>query len=132
MSNIDDALGISSTTPPASAVHDGATSSFSSRYADGYTAAGFIVGFGTVIKVVSFIAGALVLMGFIASNFHMGVASSVAGFAGMIFGALIAFVGFIAGVMVSAQGQMLKATLDSAVNTSPFLENQERRRIMRA
>jgi hypothetical protein len=37
---------------------------------------------------------------------------------------------FISGVLVSAQGQILKANLDSAVNSSPFLADGEKALIM--
>jgi len=49
---------------------------------------------------------------------------------GLGAGALIAFVGWVLGVLVSAQGRMLKATLDTAVNSSPFLSNAERAEVM--
>jgi hypothetical protein len=38
---------------------------------------------------------------------------------------------FILGSLVSAQGQILKATLDGAVNTSPFLTDEQRAQMMR-
>jgi hypothetical protein len=37
---------------------------------------------------------------------------------------------FVLGIIVSAQGQILKANLDSAVNTSPFLTTQQKARVM--
>jgi hypothetical protein len=37
---------------------------------------------------------------------------------------------FVCGTIVCAQGQMLLAALDSAVNNSPFLDNPQRASIM--
>jgi hypothetical protein len=37
---------------------------------------------------------------------------------------------YVVGILVSAQGQILKASLDSAVNSSPFLTNEQRAKIM--
>jgi hypothetical protein len=37
---------------------------------------------------------------------------------------------WILGVVVAAQGQILKAVLDTAVNSSPFLSNDEKAKIM--
>ena len=42
----------------------------------------------------------------------------------------MAGIGWIFGALISSQGQLLKATLDSAVNTSPFLDDSERARMM--
>ncbi|HEV2844758.1 MAG TPA: hypothetical protein VG477_07925, partial [Thermoanaerobaculia bacterium] len=37
---------------------------------------------------------------------------------------------YVAGIMISAQGQLLRATLDSAVNSSPLLENEQKAQIL--
>jgi hypothetical protein len=46
----------------------------------------------------------------------------LAGFIGLLF--------FLLAVLIRAQGQILKASLDSAVNSSPFLTNDQRPKIM--
>jgi hypothetical protein len=129
MSDIGSALGISAATLPSPPRNAGA-SSFFSRYADGYQAAGFIVGFGAVIKVASIIVGALVVIVSFIASVNEPERSAVTLGIGVLMGALIGFGGFITGIVVSAQGQMLKALLDTAVNTSPFLANPERTKIM--
>ena len=51
---------------------------------------------------------------------------------GLFFAAAVWFaLFFVLGVLVSAQGQILRATLDSAVNSSPFLTNDQRASIMK-
>jgi hypothetical protein len=37
---------------------------------------------------------------------------------------------YLLGLIVMAQGQILKASLDGAVNSSPFLQNEQRAKIM--
>ena len=45
---------------------------------------------------------------------------------GLVVGAVVAIPLFVLGVFVAAHGQVLKATLDEAVHTSPFLTDDER------
>jgi len=49
----------------------------------------------------------------------------------IFFGALVALSGWIIGVLLDGYGHQLKATLDMAVNSSPFLSNAQRSQIMR-
>lgn len=49
---------------------------------------------------------------------------------GMLFAAFVGVLFYLFGVIVSAQGQILKASLDGALNNSPFLTNDHRARIM--
>ena len=50
---------------------------------------------------------------------------------GGLFVAAIWFVLFFAlGIIVSAQGQILKADLDGAVNTSPFMTDDQKAHVM--
>jgi hypothetical protein len=98
------------------------------RYTDAYRIAKAIAAVGETIKIVAIIAGALMLLvGF-------GGASSFFGGASILFGLFLGVIvgggGFILGILLSAQGQVLKATLDTAVNSSPFLENIQRAEIM--
>lgn len=44
----------------------------------------------------------------------------------LLFGALL----YCVGVLVAAQGQILLATLDTAVNSSPFLTNEDKAKAM--
>jgi hypothetical protein len=49
---------------------------------------------------------------------------------GVGFGFISMFLFWLAGTIVSAVGQILKAILDTAVNTSPFLTPEEKQRII--
>ena len=46
------------------------------------------------------------------------------------FAAFVGILLFVLGTLVAAQGQILKAALDSAVNSSPFLNDPDRAEIM--
>jgi hypothetical protein len=46
------------------------------------------------------------------------------------FAAAVGAMFFFWGILVAAQGEILNATLDTAVNSSPFLSNEQRGRIM--
>ena len=47
-----------------------------------------------------------------------------------LYAAVIALIGWIIGTAVSALGLMLKANLDTAVNSSPFLSDIEKAQAM--
>jgi hypothetical protein len=102
------------------------------RYLDAYRVARFIVGLGTFIKVLGAVAGILVfVIGLFGASETFGRnGQEIAGLVAFLMGAVVWLVFFIAGVIVSAQGQQLKATLDSAVHTSPFLDPEGKARAM--
>lgn len=110
--------------------------SLKKRYWDAYVVARTTVGIGTAIKVVGAVLGILIFVGVlvIANNgpryYRSGDAQVIAAILGGVWGALVWLFFFIWGVLVSAQGQILKASLDGAVNSSPFLTNEQRARIM--
>jgi hypothetical protein len=125
------------------------------RYKDGYRVARLSVGLGTFFKVVGVIVGVVIAGGSVIAALSLGYAMSptinplgrmsettpsLSG-AGMTTAILVLVLGFaiavvagglqfLLGVIVSAQGQILKAELDTAVNSSPFLVDQQRAQIM--
>lgn len=97
------------------------------RYRDAYWTARAINGTGQTIKVLGIaLAVALALVGGAAAS-KLGAAF---GFAALILGVVVGMPIHVLGVIVAAQGQILKATLDSAVNSSPLLSKDEIREIM--
>jgi len=50
--------------------------------------------------------------------------------AGVFVGGIVLLITWILGVFVSALGQLLKANIDVAVNSSPFLVDDQRAKIM--
>ena len=101
--------------------------SLMNRYDDAYRVARTVDGAGQVIKVVGFAAAAVVAIGGFVLASKIGAAL---GLGAIALGGLIALPFYALGVLVSAQGQILKATLDTAVNTSPLLTHEEVHRIL--
>lgn len=99
------------------------------RYKDAYFVANSITGIGTLVKVLGVIAGVILflLQAVTTSYLFRNEAAIVMSFITSFIAGLIIYV---VGVLVSAQGQMLKASLDSAVHSSPFLDDEQRARVM--
>jgi len=104
------------------------------RYIDAYRAARATVLLGTVIKILAVLLGLVVSFGpyiYVAVALRQfppgfGVSLLVLLLYGFVTFATI----FIIGVIVSSLGRLRVAALDSAVNTSPFLTNEQRAEAM--
>jgi hypothetical protein len=97
-----------------------------SRYAEAYAIARSTISLGRTIKELSLKGGlGLAALGFVLlivlSGFHAMFAIAL-----FLFGANCAIWGFVAGVFLSVQGQIMLAQLDTAVNTSPLATNEEK------
>lgn len=97
-----------------------------SRYTDAYLVARTVTAIGGIVKVIAIaIGGSIAVLGMMAGSqdwrFVVG---------GLVLTAIAGVPLYVLGVLVAAQGQILKATLDAAVNTSPLLTKDEMRRIM--
>jgi hypothetical protein len=96
-----------------------------SRYKDAFRVAAVYVGLGYTIKGVGILLAGIAGIGIMAAV-SMGE-PSIWGFLGAIFIGAMVFVPFwVFGIIITAQGQMLRAALDSAVAASPFMTNEER------
>jgi hypothetical protein len=140
------------TDNPPSAPSDSASvesreaASLSKRYRDAYRVARLILIAGTVIKILGVAVGVLSAVStllFAGGVFLATVGKSRVAELGDLVGAqgAIVIVGliwsvaiggsiFLVGLLLSAQGQNLRASLDGAVNGSPFLTDQQRAKIM--
>ena len=97
-----------------------------SRYTDAYLVARAIIAIGATVKVLAFVVGGgVVLIALLA----VGKSAELA-LGSVLLGAIVAIPIYILGILVTAQGQILKATLDCAVNGSPLLTKDEMRQIM--
>ena len=110
---------------------------------DAYRSAKIQNGIGQTIKVVSLILGGLIVFGSIIaavssatpqpsmfgqqSTNPMGIAL---GLLGAVIGVALGGIGFIQGTLIASNAQLLKASLDGAVNSSPFLTNEQRAEVM--
>jgi hypothetical protein len=100
--------------------------SIMSRYTDAYLVARAIIAIGATVKVIAFVVGGgITLIALLA-----GAKSAELAIGGVILGTIVTIPIYILGILVTAQGQILKATLDCAVNGSPLLTKDEIRQIM--
>ncbi|HXT17877.1 MAG TPA: hypothetical protein VN706_19730 [Gemmatimonadaceae bacterium] len=90
------------------------------RYSDAYLVARTIVAVGTTVKIIGVVLGILIAVAGLLTGQGGVVAAAVIG--GVVAGVTL----YVTGVLVSSVGQLQQATLDSAVNSSPFLTDIER------
>lgn len=93
------------------------------RYQDAYLVARATNGIGSAVKTIGIILGVIIALAGIAIGLNSKLVFIIGG---LILGAVVAIPLFVLGVFVAAHGQVLKATLDEAVHTSPFLTDDER------
>jgi hypothetical protein len=103
------------------------------RYADAYTVARTVVGLANTVKILGIVIGSLVaLAGLLSAGQAQSSIGAAAALTGVVTGASIGVSLFVLGVLLAALGQILRATLDTAVNTSPLLTKDEVRAIVTA
>lgn len=132
--NLDSALGIGAAPP-----EDASQGSFDPtgkavlRYRDGYRVARFTTAMGTAVKILGVVLGVIIAaLGLLGSQamFSSSEPETIFAVLSLLSGVVVFGVFFILGVAVSALGQQLKAALDSAVNTSPFLDIPAKAKVM--
>jgi hypothetical protein len=122
--------------------------SLTKRYKDAYIVAKAMVTLGMASKIIALVIAALIIVAGAIVGIAFGYQVSSAlysarsdGTVGMLLGLMCfgggaisaVFIGgilYLLGILISAQGQILMASLDSAVNSSPFLTNEHRTTIM--
>lgn len=114
---------------PSSPVYERFAPSASRRYQDAYLVARATAAIGGVVKMVAIGLGVLIALAAVVLG-SAGGKGAEAFFAGLLLGAVAAIPIYILGVLVSAQGEVLKATLDTAVHGSPFLKKEDMARVM--
>jgi hypothetical protein len=84
---------------------------------------------GAVVKTIGILLGFLVLLAAMILSREVGNGLLLF-VGGLLSGAVVGIPLYVLGVLVSAQGQVLKATLDTAVHGSPFLQKEDMARVM--
>jgi hypothetical protein len=100
-----------------------------SRYGEAYVIARSTVSLGRIVKRVSLYGGlGLVGLGLvlIARDAYSNYNLFMPGIITLLVGASCVVGGFVTGGIISAQGQIMLALLDTAVNTSPLATNEEK------
>jgi hypothetical protein len=129
-------IGVESAIPPqgtstsADAVGS-ITTSLWGRYHDAYLIARATAAIGQVVKSIGVGLRVIIALGAVVlATQTQGSQSAILVLGGVIAGAVVAIPLFVLGILVAAQGQVLKAALDAAVHTSPFLQKEDMTRIM--
>lgn len=101
------------------------------RYRDAYLVARATAAIGGAVKGIGIGLGILIVLGAVGlATQNQGAQSAAYLIGGLLAAAVVGVPLYVLGILVAAQGQVLKATLDAAVHTSPFLEKQDMARIM--
>ena len=93
-----------------------------SRYRDAYLVGTMLIGLGNTIKIVGGVIAGIIAV--------MSLSAGALGILGLIMAAISGGLAWVCGVIVTAQGQILRATLDTAVASSPFLTDDQRLQAM--
>lgn len=97
--------------------------SLAQRYRESYQSARTIIGAGNGVKTLGVLLAILLgIVSFQGDGFVL--------FMGLAFSLALGISLYVAGVMISAQGLLLRANVDSAVNTSTLLDNGQKSRIL--
>lgn len=102
-------------------------SAAATRYQDGYLVARTTNGIGAVVKTLSIVLG--VSIGLVALLVGANT-NALFVLVGLVLAAMVGVPLYVLGVLLAAQGQVLKAGLDAAVHTSSFLSEEEKARAM--
>jgi hypothetical protein len=105
------------------------------RYEDAYLHAHWVLQAGDLIQTVGWTLGTFIFCGAIfAAHTVLTPLTAAADWlrpAGLAIGAIITvFFFWLVGELLCVRGEDLEAILDSAVNSSPFLSNAQRARVM--
>jgi hypothetical protein len=104
-----------------------------SRYRDAYFVGLSLVRWGQGVEVLGIVAGVTIaLLGLVGAMNASTPVSPRAVLVPIILAAAIVVASYIAGIMVAAQGQIVLAVLDTAVNTSPLLSQEEKAEVITA
>ena len=98
------------------------------RYNDAYLVAKALWTFGEAIKYIGLGLGAIILIAAVIIAAKGG--GALVFVCGVLLGLIVAIPICILGVLLTAQAQVLRATLDTAVHTSPFLTKEGMARAM--
>jgi ribosomal protein L40E len=120
--------GMDNTEPKGEVTNTGKELSLSSRYGNAYFVANSIISTGKMIKELGILLAILIgmasVIGWVKTQTTVIVILGVA--AAFSLGLFLIAIGTI----FVAQGQTLLALLDSAVNTSPLIDNQQKAKII--
>ncbi len=100
------------------------------RYSDAYLVARTITDIGVLVKRIALILGGGIVLIALVSLSQGSKESIIYAVMGIVLAFVVAIPLYVLGILVAAQGEILKATLDTAVTNSPFLKKEEMAKVM--
>jgi hypothetical protein len=103
------------------------------QYRDAYRVATAIIAIGNAIKAIGAIFAAIIglaVLVIVIESSKFGGPGEMVVVAGVIAAAFVGLLFWLFGVLITSQGQVLLASLDGAVNGSPFLTDNQRADVM--
>jgi hypothetical protein len=94
------------------------------RYREAYSVATGIISFGKVVQYASAAVGVLILL--LSTAAALSTESWAQFGIGVVVSVLIGGGGWISGIVIMAQGQLIQAMVDTSINTSPLLDNSSK------
>jgi len=125
-------LGVSPASPtPPSSVPSDFPSALARRYSDAYTEAHAVVTIGKLVKGVAvFLFIGILIAGFAIAGQQRYGGGTEYSIGGLVLGCIVGIPIYVLGILVAAQGQTALATLDTAVNSSRHLKDDDVARIL--
>ena len=101
------------------------------RYSDAYALVSLIIGWGRSLQVLGAVVAVVATLAGVFSGLALGgVFFFPVALGGLLLGLVLGVQLFAQGTLMCAQGQMLLTSLDTAVNTSPFLSDSDKQRML--
>ena len=105
------------------------------RYKNAYDVAAATIRLGNLVKQGALALGGAVTLGAVVASvpsdpIHPAPVNWSYLFCGLLVGAVLLAAGYISGALLATQGQFMSTLLDTAVNTSPHLQDLEKASIM--
>jgi hypothetical protein len=107
-----------------------AASAIIQRYSHAYLTARTITNIGVLIKRTACFIGITIMLISISYLTQSHSSNAIEALIGLVVAFVTATPIYILGILVAAQGEILKATLDTAVTTSPFINKEEMAKVM--
>lgn len=138
--DVNQALGIPSEQPASPLGQTGSlrvrrAGKLALRYKTSYELAGVLVKLGQAIRVIGFVLGGIAaICGLIAAIVQASDNEATSGLGiflmVLLYTAIMVFLTYIYGTVIAGIGQLIQAVSDGAVFNAPFLDDDERAKIL--
>jgi hypothetical protein len=101
------------------------------RYRNAYAIANGNIAIGNALKVIGIVLAIVIILAAVSkSSNSFGSSAWIMG--GLVGGVFVGISAYSIGIWITSQGQMMKATIDTAINTSPLIDNEQKKQIIQS